>query len=429
MKIAAHHSKQALMLLFCIWPFAAFGYASYHIRNPKWHFIWILFFALFGYCVFFSPGDILGYKESFYFVSRYTWGDFTFHLTHLISSDRLIRYEMNTVNSQPDFYAFSLQFIISRFTDNSRWFFAVVNLVFAYFFLQFIKEVLAETTWNKTLFQRVFFLLLFLIVPFYVAVTGVRFWTALFIFMYYAIKHIRKNDLYSLFFAATSIFVHYSFFIPVLLLLIYKLIVHKKVITWTLLIFSILFFALSSANSSLAIIQNVTAAFSETSLKDRTSSYTDSADLDMRKKMISEMNWYVKYRANAILYFLLLLFLLEYAGIIKWNKSPFLERLEPFYLILFCLTLITTNLGSLGRFMYLFYLVSFLRLTIIAGLNANTRTLKIVGYIAIPILVMHVFVIGRAGFYFVDPLMLISNPITMMLTRSNVSLSEFLVGH
>lgn len=424
-------NKFSIYILFIIWPFMAFLYSARHIINKNYHIIILMFSFVYGYSVFVYNGDIVSYGESFEEVCKYDWSDYSYLMTNTYSQDRLTNFTVNTVNTQADFYALSLQFFVSRVTDNPRWFWAIASLVFTFFFLQFINECMSldEVEGKKTFIQKVFLVALILTIPFYVGVTGIRFWTALFLFCTYALKFIKKNDWKAFVIAFCSVFIHYTFIVPLCLLLINKFLLRSKLLSYALVIVSVLFFLISSTTSSLNFVRDLSSNFNETRLESLSDNYTNVDLYADTSEAIDSTNWYVKVEIVGFLYLLIGVFFLEYLGIIKLHRSKFIEDIEPFYVLIFCLSLLTYNLGSIGRFVNVFYLVSLLRLYLLSRLNPRNEFLKWIAYLAVPITIIHFLLSMRSGFYFVDPLLLIANPVVLFFVQSDVCLSELIVGH
>jgi hypothetical protein len=419
-----------LFILFLIWPFGSFLLALGRNALFNYRSIILLFSFIFGYTVYLYSGDILEYEKSYREILKYSWGDYWFLITHVLSIDKLNDYVPNVVNTQPDIYALSMQFVTSRLTENPRWFWAFVSLFYTFIFLRFIKDVYAEIDWKEKAFpQKVFFAFLILMVPFYVGVTGVRFWTALFVFMTFSLKYVKSHRSKYIFLASTSILIHFSFLVPFITLLLYRYLKMSRWMVTALILISAGFFAVSSNNEILEIIQSNTGFFEETSVEDRVEGYSNSELLMQKKAIAAGRNWYINLHQNSLLYVLIFTFLLEFAGFFKWNSNAFLKNLYPLIVIFFCLTLLTFNLGSLGRFRYVFYLLSLVYYAVLYGINPGNRALRILSYILIPLLVLHIAVSARAGFYYVDPLLLVSNPILLFFVQSDVSLSELIVGH
>ncbi len=78
--------------------------------------------------------------------------------------------------------------------------------------------------------------------------------------------------------------------------------------------------------------------FEDTKIEQGSKGYTDSDLLDARTLSIEESNWYVKWREKLIAYSLIILFLLEYFGVLRFNLDAFLKSWYLLYAIFFCIT-------------------------------------------------------------------------------------------
>ena len=162
-----NNTLAGLLLLSIFWPAFAFALAAGKLWRKQYHIIILIFSFWFGYYINFYSGDIISYKQTYEMVEEYTWSDFYFLIENFHTTGRLKHYQGNTVNSKPDIYALTLQFLFSRVSDNSRWFFGFVSLLYTFFFLKFLDEVLLITKKTFTKSWYVFFWSLVLLIPFY----------------------------------------------------------------------------------------------------------------------------------------------------------------------------------------------------------------------------------------------------------------------
>lgn len=419
----------ALKILFFVWSFGPFLVAARNIRDRKYHGIILLFSVVYGYSVYMYSGDVVRYADSFALMARADWRDYWDLLAGAFTGGnfKMLRYGLTA--SQPDIYALSLQFLVSRVTEESRWFFALVSLVYTWFFLKFVDEAAREIPWIGSFAQKVFFVFLLLVVPFYVGVTGVRFWTALFLFMVCAIRYVRDRHIKHIFLAALCPLIHFTFIVPVGLLLVYRLVNLSRLITYAVVLASIGFFVVTSNSQILNYIESSSGFFSGTKVADRLEGYGNEDIQAERQGVAATTNWYVQLKAKLLIYVLLLLTMIEMFGGIRYKNNEFLQDLQPMFLLFFVLAMFTFNLGSIGRFQYVFYLFGLLRYTILAGINPRHTPLKLISLGMVPVLVLHVLVSFRAGFYTVDPLLLVGNPYVLFMYQSDLSLSQLIVGH
>lgn len=401
-----------------------------NISDKSFHFF-ILFFAFwYGYSIIFIEGaDHTQYKETYSDVEKYDLNDYTFLVTHALSIDRLNNLNENTVNNKPDLFALSLMFLITRITDNPRWFFAFVSLIYFFLFLSFKSELLKYTEYARNKYFQVIFLFILLILPFHVGVTGVRFWTALFYVLWVYLKFLnnkKKRDFILLLWI--SVLIHYSFAIPCLLISIFiNFNFSAKFIKPFLPILFLLYFL--SAATSLTYISSFLNVFEETSVKESAETYTDKEYLNERKLDESSTNWYVRVREFAINNLFIIFYLLELSGFVKFKNNNN-NSIDMLTFVFFILTLLTSGLGSIGRFKYLFYILGLIRLLKIIKLDININIFKKYYTIFSLILILHVLVSNRGAFYSVDPLLVVGHPLLFLFDiHSTTSLSEILVGH
>ena len=416
---------------FLIWPFGVFLYSIRNILNKHYQKLIIAFSFLYGYTVYPYSGDIINYREWFSIVASYNIYDYLYILQNTFSTESLVSYQVtNNMVTQPDVFAISLQFLVSRFTENPRWFWGIVSVIYTSFMFMFVNQITKEVNWlNKNFGQLLFFAFLLLVIPFYVGVTGVRFWPALFLFCTYLVKYIYRPKAKYIGYAALSILIHYSFFVPVAILLIKHLLPDNRFFYRLLVVFSLMIFASTSSGYLLSTLEGYTSIFNETVVEERVNSYTDQDVLQQRTQKQSQNNWYVSLRSDSILYFLLILTFMEISGFWKFHENEFTEKMFPYLTIFFCVTLLTINLGSIGRFKNIFYLLALSRYVHLFGLQPWDSRLRFSSYILFPILILYILVTFRAGFYTIDPLLLIHNVVTAFFLESDLSLSEFLVGH
>lgn len=418
-----------LLFLSIVWPASAFALAAGKIWEKQYHIIILIFSFWFGYYVNFYSGDILRFEKAYHEIAQYSWSDYFYLVGNFSSLDKLSKIKGNSVNSKPDIYALSLQFFISRFTENSRWFFAFVSLFYTFFFLKFLDEVLLVTGKVNKPAWYLFLWSLVLIVPFYVGVTGVRFWTALFVFMWFAMKFMRTGRYINIAWAGASALIHYTFLFPLAILLVFPLLRAYKWLSIIIIPLSIGVYFVSSNTEILKFLIENQGAIEETAIGDASAGYLSEDLLEGYLNKSTQVNWYVSLRTDMVFYFFIFIFLLESLGVFRWITDKYLDKSYVLCVLFFAISIVTMELGSMNRFKYVFFLLIAVRLLYLVKLNPSSFTLKLVAFSLAPIMVFYTIINFRGGLYFVDPLLLIGNPMSFMLMHSGTSLSEFLVGH
>ena len=428
--ISKSENNAASWILFFLFPFATFVYALKNFFNKNSQRLILAFSFLYGYSVFVTSGDIARYEQGFYDIVMLSWGDFEYLLTNFMNPMKRELYDSNVLSNKPDIFALITSFTVSRFTDNPRWFWAIISLINTFLIIKFTLTISREITWFKNLAsQRIFFIGLALMVPFFYGVIGIRFWPALFFFMIYAIRFLKQKKFKYLFIAALSILMHYSFIVPFSLLLLAYLVPKSKMIYKSLVLFGVVIFAFSSVSSSLNTIKSISNNFQETTIEDSANSYTDEEVLNERIDAKKGNNWYVQLKDDLILYFFLIIGILDVLGILVFRENSFLKRMYPLFVVFLILVLLTKDLGSISRFKYIYYLLFLSRYAILVGIQPYNGLLRYISYSFAPILLLYVVVTFRAGFYTVEPLLLVNNSVLTFFMHSDMSLSEFLIGH
>ncbi len=417
-------------LLFFLFPiFGLYNGIKYFIQY-KYRYGLLFFFFWFGYSVNFYPSDIINYRDDYALLVRYTWENL-YHLIVYFNDDALKFSQVapNVYNYKPDFFALTLGFLVSRFTENPRWFFAIISVIYFYFMIKFLDEALKYTGYNKSKGWSLFFATLVLIVPFFVGITGVRFWTGLFFYIWILLKYVNTGQRKYLFLTAFSIFFHYTFIFPVIISFMGGLLKINKTVFKALTVIGIVYVLLSTTTSSLNFIRNALDIFDSDTLSKATASYLDEEEIVKGKSNLqANTNWYVTWRVTLLNFYFITFFVFDFFKFNKWDKPKTNLLFENLYQIFFVIALFTFNLSSIGRFVYIFYFLVIIRI-ISFQVYDSTNKLQVWNMVFLPIFIIHVLVSFRVGLYFVDPLLVISPSIALLFIHSNIGLSEFLVGH
>ena len=420
-----------LLLLFLVWPFLSFLTALKSVFNSSSQKIILMFSFMFGYTVYLYSGDILRYEESFEIVYGYSWSDYWYLISNLFSVDKFNIYQPNVVNTQPDPFAFTLQFLVSRFTDNPRWFWAIVSTFYTYTVLNLANFVYKEnySIYLKSYRNTFLWLSFFLVIPFYVGVTGVRYWPALFLFVFFLLNYLKQRTFFSLLLIFTPALIHYSFIAPAAFVIGVKFIPNRLMIHKISVVISILFFFTSSFTGIFSFLNESLTYVEGSQLEDRLSSYTNTESFEQRQEKSSATNWYVSLRSDLLFYFLIGINVLNVFGFFRFRETNFTKNFYHYFIFFMCLALITYNLGSIGRLKNVFIILACIRFISLYNSNYNVKKFKKISTLFIVIILFKTIVDFRAGLYFVDPFLLINNTLTFLFLESDISLSELIIGH
>lgn len=417
-------------LLFLLWPFLACILALRRGFDERYQGILIAFSFLYGYTVFLYSGDILRYEEAYYLVAEYSWSDLWFIITNKLDPVALSAYKANTVNQKPDIFALITMFVTSRISETPRLFWGVVSMIYTWFMLLFFYEIKRHFDVQKTWIHYLLIFFLIIVIPKYVGVTGVRFWPALFLFLFLLMRYVGSNYSFKYILATfLTVLIHYSFAALFGLIMLFHFVPVKRTISKILVVISMSVFTLTSTTSLLSFLSVVVEVSDDTTIGQSMESYSEEDVYEQRMNKVKNTNWYVQFRATAHYYFFFLIFLLDLLGFFKIKESVFSKGLLPVIVIFFCVALLTINLGSLGRFNYIFVMLVLTRYITLYQLNAGNYLYRILGVGLAPIVMIYFLVLMRSELYYVEPQLLVNNSLGLFMVRSPQSLSELLIGH
>lgn len=245
-----------------------------------------------------------------------------------------------------DFYTIISNFIVSRFTHNPSILFGIWGSVYFYFFSSSIYEITQYAKINKlkiTKYSPLFLFGLIFLMPLN-AINGVRMWTAFMIFFTFSFKAILKSRPKYLAFAASSIFVHFSFIFPSTFLLIFWFVKRKPICIYILLIASLII-----ATAVPYLIQGYGGIFN-VGIENKLYGYSDSEYLERIADFRSQQVWYALYKQDILQYYLYGALIISY-----WIMRKIVVSHRIVYLFLLSLTLIsvynlTAEVSGGGRY-------------------------------------------------------------------------------
>jgi hypothetical protein len=194
---------------------------SFLLYKKSWSkYLFMLFGLYFGFTFIIPSSKIVeSYDSEFYALElkEYHYYDLSFW--------ELVNGFYSVETAQTDIYQPIVTWVVSCFTDNYHFLFAIYGFVFSIFLAKIIWLMIGLEDIKLKGFA--FFLLLtFILVNPLWNINGVRMWTALNVFLFGILLFFFKNKKKGLLYISLSCLFHVSFLIPVLFLFIYFL-VHK----------------------------------------------------------------------------------------------------------------------------------------------------------------------------------------------------------
>jgi hypothetical protein len=399
-----------LVLLFLLWPFLALLRALKNYKKPYAKATFVLFCLFFGFS-FIVPEDKVGAPDS----ARYAQWLVEMHKFPL-SFDGIKDALYSQKSNYVDIYQPIVTWIVSLFTDNPHFLFAIFALVFGYFYANNLWLLLNRVK-TRILFPLFIFMLVFALLNPIWNINGVRMYTASQIFIYGVFVYLLNGNKKGLIWALSSCIVHFSFLFPVTLLYLF-LILPKK-----LPIFFIFFILTASISEiSLLNLQNYLSFLPEI-FQFRAGYYTNPDYAKSVAENIGSSTWvvtYPEYALKGVIYSLIILIFFSCRKTLKKNEE--LNMLFCFVLFIFGWARIAAVVPSGSRFLTIAYVLSmafFILLFNEARLPKKVNRLKL---IVLPFLLFYCIVSIRIGFEYMGISTLIGNFYSSLLINDKVPL-------
>lgn len=201
-----------------------------------------------------------------------------------------------------DIYQTLITFFISLFTDNAHYLFLVNAIVFGYFYSRNVWLVLDECKITKLYSWIWIFIIAYILVNPIWNINGVRMWTALQVLMYGILSVEIANENRKIYWVILSIFVHFSFIIPVIIYLIYKILPKKR-----LNVYFIIFYCCVMFNTvNLQTLREQIYSIVPHQLSDKVDSYMSDTKLEDKESAISPFAFHVTLARDLSRYYMLL---------------------------------------------------------------------------------------------------------------------------
>jgi hypothetical protein len=407
----SHRNIWGWFIIYLIWPFGALLKSFSWVRTKEAKNLFWLF------CVYFGFTFVL--KEGSFSDSARIARDLHEMSRSGISLNELLGTFYTTGSKNIDVIQSLITFIVSRFTDDARFLFAVFGLVFGYFYSRNIWLIMNKTNVHIGIFSGLV-LLSFVFVDGIWNINGFRFNTAIQVFVYGSLSYFIEGNKRKLWITAAVVFLHWSFLIAFAILLIYIFIRNRSWIYFALFIIS--FFV---ASLQMDIVRNWFESYAPAMIQESRSGYLNEHVIEKRESMASTANWYVRGHVEIIKWFVFASIAYIYLkGINKIRKHKQLFNLFNFSLLFYAIVNILSSIPSVGRFYEVANMLSlaviFLNLQMIP--DNYSPWLKRIG---IPFLLVFILVKLRFAFDYMGASLVFGNPISAFFIEHQTPLIEF----
>lgn len=398
-----------LLCVFLVWPLAGFLCALFNYRSLIGRRI-VLWFCIFigatYYVNFQGNTDSVRYASELIEMSSLKTGEFLKAFGSLYSSETSV-----------DIYQPLITFIVSRFTSDYHVLFSIFALVFGWFYLKCVNVLYDDYSKYRNINALIHLFFFIFILPVW-QINGVRMWTAVWIFFFGAYQVILYRKYKFLFVTVSAVFVHFSFILPNLILIVYLLLGNRNTMYYGLIILSFIVNRYADG-----FLREYGGILGMESMDKRILMYTNEDKMEMYNAGTGQA-WFMKWSVTGACYYLLLAMFLVRKKIKTCLSEKGLSNLYSFSLLLFGFANTFIKVPSMGRFFTLFLVsATFLLVKLYAqrpGKNINKITL-----IGLFPLLLYSAVSVRQGFDVMNYTVLLPMPLPFLLDGNTLLMFFF----
>ena len=330
------------LILFLLSPILSLLYSLRRINAKSSYIVFFLFALFFGFAFTVDNAYTI---DGFQYVQRfYEWGAKSFS-DYVKELGAYLTFE----SDYKDFYRETANFFVTRFTYNYHYLFLFFAFVFAWFQLRSLKFLTDSPSFRTTLYT-IILVFLFVAPNQIFNINGARFWTAYWVSVYVLFQLIYfDNKKYWLLLIPLPFF-HSSFFIVIILYLLYLLTRNYKSLWLVLFLLSFVF-----ANLSIAFFQDISYLLPGR-LQRTVDLYTDMSSIAEAEERQMRFSIVYTLTKNLQLIYTGVLMVLLYFNIKSSSSSKKILHLFVFLMILATFSNFTTPIPSLGsRYLQMLY--------------------------------------------------------------------------
>lgn len=320
-----------------------------------------------------------------------------------------------------DLYQPLITSLLSLFTDNGNILFFVYGLTFGYFYSRNIWKIFGLFQGGKISKIQWLLVLTFGCIIGFWELNGVRMWTAAHIFFYGTFIYFFERNKKGLLLVFSSLFVHFSFILPVGLLILFLVIKLPRKILYIAFLFSL---SISTLN-----IESIRVSM-ETYLPDflfnRVGGYLGDGYVEIISEAKETVNWYIKYHSDILIWFTSIMISVIYFKSKSniWRDKIFSD-LFRFTLLFLAVGNIMSMLPSGTRYLMIAQLFAIALLTFYYASYSNMIFKKWIIRLS-PLLFIYIVVSFRMSLTSISVLTIFGNPLLALLIDVQISLMDLI---
>ena len=375
-----YRSSKYYLILFFIWPFLAFIVSVSNFSKKEARFIVYMFLIYYGFNFVNTNTAIDAYRYALELKinSGRSFSDF-FRIVGGLYSDTNV-----------DIVEPLISFIVSRFTSHYSLYFAVWAAIFGFFYLKSInliyKNIIINPGWNS-----IILLLFFTMILPITTISGVRMWTAAWMFFYGAYRLITEKNPKFLLITLPAILVHWSFLSANAILVIYFFVGNRNIVYFPLALASFVLPHLASP-----FFKSIALKLGG-GLEQRYSNYSSEGYVSGVQEWAAQSSWFIRITNDLVFYYLLLAIVVIQLSNRHLMNGKIERNLFSFLLLFLAFVNFGMPIPSFGeRFMILFFLfaTAYLILYFVKLPGTKLSFLVILGLFPMALYTLIIFRIG-----------------------------------
>lgn len=403
-------------ILFLIWPFLATAAAFKNYKMPWAKNIFWLF------CIFYGFTFAIGAESEESDIVRYTANMQDLNRVEMPFSQAV---EFYSESGQIDFVSTAVQIIVSRFTDRQPVLTMVFAIIFGFFFSRNIWYIMQRLEGKLQYITILLLVCFFLVNPIW-NINGFRMWTAAHVFIYGLLPYLCEGKTRYLWVSVISMTVHFSFLVPVGVLIGYILTGNRLMLYFGLFLFTAFF-----AEINIGAFNSVMEAYAPEALQERTSSYrvegSDRPGMAVADQGQSR-RWYAVWQNRALRYSVIALLIgLFITGRKFFTTHKYWMNLFCFVLCMYSAANLLSSLPSGARFFTIANLSALPLLILYIQNKPREKIMKRFIIAVSPGLLLYAIVSLRIGLYSMSATAILGNPVVAyFMYEEYISLNDFL---
>lgn len=401
-------------IIFFLWPFLTLLIAIRKFRTQWAMNIFWLYSIFFGFTfvIVGTEVDAFRYADQLVYYANHSEYNFSLLFSSYLSE-----------GGNLDIAQILLTYIVSFFTNDYRYLFAIFGFFMGYFISRYIWLLVKKINIKLSYFTGLLFISYALVIGIW-DIGGIRWNLAGAIFFFSVLNYFENKNKKYLWLALTIIFVHWSFSLALLVLLVYLILGNRTSLYFVIFILS---FLISEINMD--VVRNYFADYAPIIVQESRGSYLNQGYVDIVSDSKQMVAWYLTYHLLLLKWFIMASAIYIYIKVQRRERENqvLFDRLFNFALFFYGVFNLLSTIPSVERFLYLgslmFLYIIIIHITFMK--NEFPFWLKLIG---MPILLLFIIVRIRIGFDYIGVWSVIANPLMAIFVENEVPLIDIVKG-